>query len=78
MTSPLRYRYRQFGAVVVGSLAGSAVLVVALGLALGEPVLIFGGPVLISVATLLFYHLTVEIDATHLTFRLGIGPGQSH
>jgi hypothetical protein len=73
MTSTLRYRHRQFGAVVVGSLAGSAWLVVALGLTLGERVLLFGGPVLMSVAALLFYNLTVEIDATHLTFRFGIG-----
>jgi hypothetical protein len=73
MTSTLRYHHRQFGAVVVGSLAGSGLFLVALGLALGEPVVLFGGPVLMSIAALLFYNLTVKIDATHLTFRFGVG-----
>ncbi|MDS4019691.1 MAG: hypothetical protein RKR03_04155 [Candidatus Competibacter sp.] len=68
-----RYRHTQFGAVVVGSLAASALVLAGLGLANHDPVFTWGGPILMGSAALLFYNLTVEIDATHLTFRFGIG-----
>ena len=68
-----RYRHTQFGAVVVGSLAASALVLAGLGLANHDPVFTWGGPILMGGAALLFYNLTVEIDATHLTFRFGIG-----
>ena len=68
-----RYRHTQFGAVVVGSLAASALVLAGLGLAFGDPVFLYGGPVMIGIMALLFYNLTVEIDATHLRFRFGIG-----
>jgi len=71
-TAP-RYQHTQFGTVVVGSLAASALVLVGLGLALGERVFTFGGPVMMGIAALLFYALTVEIDGTHLTFRFGVG-----
>ena len=68
-----RYRHTQFGAVVVGSLAASALVLAGLGLANHDPVFTWGGPILMGSAALLFYNLTVEIDATHLRFRFGIG-----
>ena len=68
-----RYRHTQFGAVVVGSLAVSALMLAGLGLAFGVPVFLYGGPVMMGIVALLFHNLTVEIDATHLTFRFGIG-----
>jgi hypothetical protein len=73
MLSTPRYHHRQFGAVLVGSLAASALVLVGLGLALGDRVFVFGGPVMMGVVALLFYDLTVEIDATYLTFRFGVG-----
>jgi hypothetical protein len=71
-TAP-RYQHTQFGTVVVGSLAASALVLVGLGLALGDRVFTLGGPIMMGIVGLLFYDLTVEIDATHLTFRFGIG-----
>ncbi len=68
-----RYRHTQFGAVVVGLLAASTLVLVGLGLAYHDPIFTWGGPILMGGAALLFYDLTVEIDATHLTFRFGIG-----
>ena len=68
-----RYRHTQIGAVVVGSLAASALVLAGLGLANHDPVFTWGGSILMGGAALLFYNLTVEIDATHLTFRFGIG-----
>ena len=73
MHPTLRYRHTQFGTVVVVSLVLTALFLVGLGLALGDRVMTAGGPVLMAVVALLFYALTVEIDATHLTFRFGIG-----
>lgn len=73
MPQPWRYRHTQFGTVVVGSLAASAVVLAGLGLAFHDRVFTLGGPILMGVAALLFYDLTVEIDATHLIFRFGIG-----
>jgi hypothetical protein len=71
-TAP-RYQHTQFGTVLVGSLAASALVLVGLGLALGDRVFTLGGPIMMSIVGLLFYDLTVEIDATHLTFHFGIG-----
>ena len=68
-----RYRHTQFGAVVVGSLAASTLVLIGLGLAYSDPIFIWGGPILMGSAALLFYNLTVEIDAIHLSFRFGIG-----
>ncbi len=72
MSAP-RYRHTQFGTVVVGSLMATALVLAGLGLAQGDWGLTVVGPVLMGVATLLFHSLTVEIDATHLRFRFGIG-----
>ena len=68
-----RYRHTQFGAVVVGSLAVSALMLAGLGLAFGVPIFLYGGPVMMGIVALLFHNLTVEIDAIHLHFRFGIG-----
>ena len=73
MLSTPRYHHRQFGTVLVGSLAASALVLAGLGLALGDRVFVFGGLVMMGVVALLFYDLTVEIDATYLTFRFGVG-----
>lgn len=69
----LRYRHTQFGKVIVVSVLLTAVFLVGLGLALGDRGVIVGGPILMGIAALLFHSLTIEIDAVHLTFRLGIG-----
>jgi len=63
-----RYCHTQFGAVVVGSRAASA-----LGLAFGDSLFLYGGPVMMGMVALLFHNLTVEIDATPLRFRFGVG-----
>lgn len=68
-----RYCRTQFGAVVVGSLAASALVLAGMGLAYFDPIFTWGGPILMGSAALLFYNLTVEIDAIHLSFRFGIG-----
>jgi hypothetical protein len=68
-----RYQHTQFGTVVVGSLVASAVVLAGLGLAYEDRVFILGGPIMMGIVGLLFYDLTVEIDATHLIFRFGIG-----
>jgi hypothetical protein len=68
----VRYRHPQFGQVIVVSLGLTAVLLGGLGGALGERAIAVGGPLMMGVAARLFYALTVEIDATHLTFRFGI------
>jgi len=72
MPPPWRYQHTQFGTVVVGSLAASAVVLAGLGLAYDDRVFILGGPIMMGIVGLLFYDLTVEIDATHLIFRFGI------
>jgi len=71
--SALRYHHTQFGTVVVGSLAATAVVLAGLGLVQGDRVFTLGGPILMGAAALLFHSLTVEIDATHLRFRFGVG-----
>ncbi len=73
MRSPSRYRHPQFGTVVVGALAASALMLAGMGLASREPVFLYGGPVMMGIVALLFYNLTVEIDETHLRFRFGVG-----
>ena len=73
MQPRLRYRHTQFGTVVVVSLLLSAVLFAGLGMMNGLTPLAVIGPALMAVFLALFYALTVEIDATHLTFRFGIG-----
>jgi hypothetical protein len=73
MSSSLRYQHTQFGKVTVVSLFFSALLLVVLGLAFGDRTFLVGGPVMMGIAILLFYALTVKIDATHLRFYFGIG-----
>ena len=73
MQPPLRYYPTQFGTVVVVSLLLSAVLFAGLGRMTGLTPLAVIGPALMAVFLALFYALNVEIDATHLTFRFGIG-----
>ena len=73
MQPPLRYHPTQFGTVVVVSLLLSAVLFAGLGRMTGLTPLAVIGPALMAGFMALFYALTVEIDATHLTFRFGIG-----
>ena len=73
MQPPLRYRHTQFGTVIVVSLLLSAVLFAGLGMMNGLTPLAVIGPALMAVFLALFYALTVEIDATHLSFRFGIG-----
>ena len=68
-----RYRHTQFGTVVAGSLVASAVVLAGLGLAFDDPVFTLGGPITRGIMALLFYDLTVEINATHLLFSFGIG-----
>jgi hypothetical protein len=73
MPLPCRYRHTQFGTVVVGSLVASALVLAGLGLAYDDRMFTLGGPVLMGIVALLFYDLTVEIDASHLSFRFGVG-----
>ena len=69
----MRYRHTQFGTVIVVSLLLAAVLFAGLGMMTGLMPLAVIGPALMTVFLALFFSLTVEIDATHLTFRFGIG-----
>jgi hypothetical protein len=73
MHSSPRYRHTQFGKVIVVSLFFSALFLAGLGLAFGDRIFLVGGPIMMGIAILLFYSLTVKIDATHLTFHFGIG-----
>ena len=73
MQPPLRYHHTQFGTVVVVSLLLAAVLFAGLGVMTSLTPLAVIGPALMAVFLALFYALTVEIGATHLTFRFGIG-----
>lgn len=68
-----RYLHTQSGTVIVGSLATAALVLAGMGLAFGDLVFLYGGPVMMGMAALLFYNLTVAIDATYLSFRFGIG-----
>ncbi len=65
--------YPTTGTVVVVSLLLAAVLFAGLGRMTGLTPLAVIGPALMAVFLALFYALTVEIDATHLRFRFGIG-----
>jgi hypothetical protein len=67
------YKHTQFGKTVVVSLVLTGLLLVALGVALGDRVFMIGGPLMIALALLLFHSLTIEVDADHLVFRFGIG-----
>lgn len=83
-TTP-RYQHTQFGTFIVGSLVAFALVLVSLGLALGDRMLALGapavvkvaailsGPAMMGIAALLFYALTVEIDDAHLKFHFGVG-----
>ena len=62
MLKPRRYRHTPFGAVVVGALAASALVLAGLGLAFRDPVFLHGGPVMMGIAALLFHNLTVEAE----------------
>jgi hypothetical protein len=73
MQPPLRYHHTQFGTVIVVSLLLAAVLFAGLGRMTGLTPLAVIGPALMAVFLALFYALTIEIDATHLSFRFGIG-----
>jgi len=73
MQPPLRYHHNQFGTVVVVSLLLAAVLFAGLGMMTGLTPLAVIGPTLMIIFLALFYALTVEIDAAHLSFRFGIG-----
>ena len=68
-----RYLHTQSGTVIVGSLAAAALVLAGMGLAFGDPVFLYGGPVMMGMGVLLFYNLTVAIDAIYLSFRCGIG-----
>ena len=68
-----RYRHTQFGTAIVVSLLLAAVFAVGVGALTGLTPLAVIGPALMAVFLALFYALTVEIDATHLSFRFGIG-----
>lgn len=72
MSAP-RYRHTQFGAVVVGSLAATTLVLAGLGLAQGNRVRTRDGPILMGAMALPFHSFAVEIGATHLRFRVGIG-----
>lgn len=78
MQPPLRYHHTQFGTVIVVSLLLSAVLFAGLGRMNGLTPLAVIGPALMAGFLALFYALTVEIDATHLSFRFGIGWIRKH
>lgn len=73
MHPALRYHHTQFGAVIAVSLLLAAVLFAGLGMMTGLMSLAALGPVLMAAFLALFFSLTVEIDATHLSFCFGIG-----
>ncbi|MBK8181610.1 MAG: hypothetical protein IPK63_01320 [Candidatus Competibacteraceae bacterium] len=73
MSHSLDYKQTQFGTVVVVSLLLTGLLLVGLGLALSDRVIIVGGPLLTAVAVLLFHSLTIVIDADYLRFWFGVG-----
>ncbi len=73
MQPPWHYRHTQFGTVIVASLLLAAALAAGVGVLTGLTLIAVIGPALMAVFLALFYALTVEIDATHLSFRFGIG-----
>ena len=68
-----RYRHTQFGMVIVVSLLLGAALAAGVGVLAGVTLIAVIGPALMAGFLALFYSLAVEIDATHLRFRFGIG-----
>lgn len=73
MQPPWHYRHTQFGTVIMVSLLLAAALSAGVGVLTGLTLLAVIGPALMTVFLALFFSLTVEIDATHLSFRFGIG-----
>lgn len=73
MRPPLRYRHTQFGTAIVAPLLLVAVLAAGVGGLTGVMLITVIGPALMAVFLVLFYALTVEIDAAHLLFRFGVG-----
>ena len=73
MRLPLRYRHTQFATAIVAPLLLVAVLAAGVGVLTGVTWIAAIGPTLMAGFLALFYRLTVEIDATHLMFRFGIG-----
>ena len=70
MRPPLRYRHTQFATAIVVPLLLVAVLAAGVGVLTGVTSIAVIGPALMAVFLALFYALTVEIDATHLTLSL--------
>ncbi len=73
MRPSLCYRHTQFGTVVVVVLLLATVAAAGAEAMTGSKALAVLGPVLMGVFLALFHALTIEIDATHLTFRFGVG-----
>lgn len=73
MRPSLCYRHTQFGTVVVVFLLLATVAAAGAEAMAGSTSAPVIGPALMGVFLALFHALTVEIDATHLTFRFGIG-----
>ena len=71
MSAP-HYRHTQFGTVIVLALILAAGFTVGMEVLTGVAPLAVIGVALMGVFLALFFSLTVEIDATHLTFRFGI------
>jgi len=67
------YRHTQFGTVIVLALILAAGFTVGMEVLTGVAPLAVIGVALMGVFLALFFSLTVEIDATHLTFRFGVG-----
>ena len=67
------YRHTPFGTAIVAPLLLVAALAAGVGTLTGVPLIAVLGPALMAVFLALFYAPTVEIDATHLRFRFGIG-----
>ena len=68
-----RYRKTQFATAIVAPLLLVAVLAAGVGVLTGVTSIAVIGPALMAGFLALFYRLTVEIDATHLIVRFGVG-----
>lgn len=73
MMNVLRYHHIQFGTVIVVSVLLATLVLAGVGATIQLAPLTVGGPLALVVLLALFYALTVEIDATHLRFRFGVG-----
>ncbi len=73
MRPSLCYQHTQFGTVVVVVLLLATLAAAGAEAMTESTALAVIGPALMGVFLALFHALTVEIDATHLTFRFGIG-----